>query len=67
MFSSTILKNFFVFLFCRYERNPLPNDKILDVIKLKAFTDDKLEVAKMTIYLFDREENTVGEGENAGY
>ena len=32
--------------------NPLPNDKILDMTKLKAFADDKLNVAKMTIFLF---------------
>ena len=47
--------------------NPLPDDKILDVIKLKAFPDDNLNVAKMTIPLFDRVENGVGKGENAGY
>ena len=45
----------------------IPNDKILDVTKLKAFADDKLNVAKMTIFLYDRVENTVGKGENAGY
>ena len=47
--------------------NPLPKDKFLDVTKSKAFADDILNVAKMTIFLFDREENTVGKGENAGY
>ena len=47
--------------------NPFPNHKFLDVTKLKAFADDKLNVAKMTIFLFDRAENTVGKGENAGY
>ena len=47
--------------------NPLPNGKILDVNKLKAFADDKLNVATMIIILLDREENTVGKGENAGY
>ena len=46
--------------------NPLPNDKILDQSKLKAFADDKLSVAKLTISLYDRVENTVGKGENAG-
>ena len=46
--------------------NPLPNDKILDMTKLKALTDDKWNVAKMTISVFDRVENTVGKGENAG-
>ena len=35
--------------------------------KLKAFADEKLSVAKMTISLFKRVENTVGKGENAGY
>ena len=46
---------------------PLPDDKILDMIKWKAFADNKLNIAKMTILLFDRIENTVGKGENAGY
>ena len=35
--------------------------------KLKAFADDKLNVTKMTISLFERVENTVGKEENAGY
>ena len=47
--------------------NPLPNDKILGMTKLKAFADDKLNVAKMMISLLDRVENTVGIGENAGH
>ena len=47
--------------------NPLPNDKIFDLTKLKALADDKLKVAKMMISLFDRVENTVEKGENAGY
>ena len=42
--------------------NPLPNDKILDVTKLKALADDKLNVTKMKISLCDRAENTVGKG-----
>ena len=46
---------------------PLPDSKILDVIKLKALADDKLNVAKMMLSLLDRVENTVGRGENAGY
>ena len=46
--------------------NSLPNDKILDVTKLKASADDKLNVAQMMIFLFDRVENTGGKGENAG-
>ena len=47
--------------------NSLPNDKILDVIKLKAFADDKSTIAEMTGSLFDRDENTVGKRENAGF
>ena len=40
----------------------LQNDIILDVTKLKVFADDKLNVAKMTMSVFDRAENTVGKG-----
>ena len=36
-------------------------------MKLKGFVDVKLHVAKMMIAVFDREENIVGKGENAGY
>ena len=38
---------------------------MLDWMKLKAFADVKLIVAKM-ISLFEREENIMGKGENAG-
>ena len=34
---------------------------------MKAFVDDKLNITKMTISSFDRVENTLGKGENAGY
>ena len=44
-----------------------PNDKILDVTKLKAFADYKSDVGKMMISLTDRVENTVGKEENAGH
>ena len=47
--------------------NPLPNNKMLDVTKLKAFADDKCNVVKMTISLLIRIENGVGKEENAGY
>ena len=47
--------------------NSLPNNKFLDRTKLKAFADDKLNVAEMMTSLFDRKENAVGKGENAGY
>ena len=48
-------------------KSSLPNDKILDVTKLKTFADNKLNVASTTISLFDKVENTVEKGENAGY
>ena len=47
--------------------NSLPNDKTLDVTKLKAFADNKINVGQMMISVFDRVENIVGKGENAGY
>ena len=34
---------------------------------MKACADDKLNVAKMMISLFDREENIVGKQENANH
>ena len=40
--------------------NPLPNDKIFDMYKLKGFADDKIDIAKMIVSFFDRVENTVG-------
>ena len=43
--------------------NSLPNDKIVDVTKLKAFADDKINVAQMMIYVFDRVENIEQKGE----
>ena len=47
--------------------NSLPNDKIWDMTKFKAFADDKLNVTKLTISSFGRVENPVGKGENAVY
>ena len=50
-----------------YMFNSLPNNKILDVTKLKAFADDKLNVTNMMISLHDSVENTVEKRKNAGY
>ena len=47
--------------------NPLPNDKILDQSKLKAFADKKLKVIQMAKFVLDKNENIVGKEENAGY
>ena len=45
----------------------LPNGKISDWSKLKAFADNKINVAEMMISLPDKIENIVGKGENADY
>ena len=39
--------------------NSLPNNKILDWPKLKAFADENLDVAKVMIYFYVRAENIV--------
>ena len=52
---------------CFLSFNPLPGDKNLDWSKLKAIADNNLNVAKMIISLYDRVENIMGKGENAGY
>ena len=45
--------------------NPYPHNKILDQTKLVAFVDNKLNVTKMIVSVFDRVENIVGKGEIA--
>ena len=47
--------------------NSLLNDRILDVTKLKALADYKINEAQMMISVFNRVENIVEKGENAGY
>ena len=46
--------------------NPLPNDKILNKSKLKAFADEKMKVAEKLKFVLGRVENIVGKGGNAG-
>ena len=45
----------------------LPNDNFFYCTKFKVFADDKLIVSEIMISVFDRVENIVGKGENAGY
>ena len=45
----------------------LPNDTILGMSKFKANPDDKFGVAEIMGFVFERVENIVGKGENAGY
>ena len=52
---------------CVVMGSPFTKRQNFDRTKFKAFADDKLNVAKMMIPLFNRVENTVGKGENAGY
>ena len=47
--------------------NSLPNDKILDWSKLKAFVVDNSNVNKKLKFAVDRVENIVGKIENVGY
>ena len=44
---------------CTLTSESLPDHNILDKIKLKAYADDKLNVAKKMISVFDRIENIV--------
>ena len=47
--------------------NSLPNDKILDWSKFKAFAEDKENVTQKLKFMFKMVENLVGKGENSGY
>ena len=45
----------------------MPNDKISDWSKFKAFADDKINVNEQLKFTLERVGNIVGKGENAGY
>ena len=47
--------------------NSLPNDKISDWSKLKAFANNKINVTEKLKFVLGKVENIVGKGENAGY
>ena len=42
--------------------NPLPNDKILDLSKLKTFADNKINVTQKLKFALGRVKNSVGKG-----
>ena len=44
----------------------MANDKILDLFKFKAFAGNKINVNQILKFDFERLENIVGKGENAG-
>ena len=52
---------------CSIFFNPLPDDKLLGLSKLKAFADDKLNVTQNIKVVFHSTENIVRKEENAGY
>ena len=52
---------------CTSSFNSLPDNKILDWSKFKAFADYLFRVARMMISVVERVENIVGKRENAGY
>ena len=43
-----------------------PSEKKLNWFKFKGFADDKLILVQMVSFVFDRIENILGKGENAG-
>ena len=47
--------------------NSLPDDKILDLSKLKTFADDKINIEGKLKFGLGKGENIVVKGENAGY
>ena len=49
----------------KQQNNSSANDKIQDWSKLKAFAVDKIKLAKMFFFVFDRVENIFGKGENS--
>ena len=51
----------------RFSLYALQKDNFLDWTKFKAFADDKFNASKIKISVFERVENIVGKGENAGY
>ena len=47
--------------------NSLPDYKFLDLSKLKAFSDEKIDVRENMKFVLGSMENIVGKGEIAGY
>ena len=47
--------------------NPIPDNKILGLSKLKVFADDKLNITQNIKVVFHRIANILGKEENAGY
>ena len=54
-------------IFCSFffPLNPFPHVKTLDQSKMKAVADDKLNITKTIVSVFDRVESIVGKGEIA--
>ena len=50
----------------KFYLNSSPNNKTLDLTKLRADTDDKLKVAQIMKFFFEKTNNYIGIGESAG-
>ena len=53
--------------FQRFDFNSILNNKSLDMPKLKAFADDKINATQKLKFELGRVKNIVGKGENASY
>ena len=67
IYQTPFLSPIHLFLCSEPALNPLPDNKILGLPKLKAFADDQLNVTQNVKVVFHRIENIVGKEENAGY
>ena len=47
--------------------NSVPNDKFPNWSKLKAFSEDEINMTEILKFVLEKVENIVGKGENAGY
>ena len=55
------------YTYVQSDHNSLPNNKILNLSKFKAFADDNIILTKKLKFVLGRVENIVGKGKNAGY
>ena len=62
----SLCNNFIGIIFLDLPVKSLPNDKILDLSKLRAFADDNLNANYKLKFGLGRVQNIVGKGENAG-
>ena len=68
-FQFGLVQNFILWDWVKYQidKNSLPNNKILDVSKLKASADEKTNVTEKLRFALGKVENIVGKREKAGH